>query len=175
MFFTTHFINQGNSSMGFGRDYTFHLANARGEPSHYPFIESALDSYPPLFKWISTPFSFKENIFYVFTLLFFVFLIPFVLFVFVKDFWIIFSYFFVSNFVWVTDIIGAYPQALATLFLFVFIYCKNPFIRLLIVFVSLLVHRWAWVMLFGWWAIEVVFSDGGVKKCCLVFFKNLRD
>lgn len=161
-FFVTYFLSGGEAiqgRMGVGRDYQFHLANARGEERSYPFIEQHFLEYPPVFKWISSPFSFQEKVFYLFCTLFLVLLIPLVLWFLFKNIFLVVGYFFVSNVVWLIDIIGAYPQVLASVWLLFFVLVKSWKLRLLLLFVGFFVHRWLWMGLLGYWLCEIIVKE----------------
>jgi len=161
-FFVTYFLSGGTDiegRMGVGRDYQFHLANARNESKSYPFIEQHFLEYPPLFKWLSAPFGFQEKVFYFFTLFFLCLLTPLVLWFLFKDFFLVIGYFFVSNLVFVVDIIGSYPQILLSLLLCYFVLQKNWFVRLVLVLFSLFVHRWGWAALMGYWCCEIIVKE----------------
>jgi len=156
-FFTFYLVGfTKNIDYGNGRDYKFHYANARNESANYPYTESALNEYPPFFKIVSSPFSFNESTFYVFTLLVTCFLFPILLYFVFRDTWIVIAYFLVSNLVYVIDIVGAYPQVIVSMFLLLMIKIKFPVFRVILIFCSLFVHRWAWIAFLVFWLCEII-------------------
>lgn len=150
-----------NKTSFFSSDFLFHYGKSGG--IEYPLISIDgtptqpvfYDSYAPFVSFISAPFSFRIETFYLFWLMFFFLLFPLVLVGFSGKFfsglaWFGFSapFFFVS---------GLLSQGVISLFLVLFVFKRNIFLRLFLLFFSLFVHADGFFLLAGYWVFEILY------------------
>jgi len=132
---------QPTQLQGKGHDYFFHLTKAQGEEyytNEYGEIKNT-ESYPPLFHWLASPFSFRENTFYFFTLCLIGIAIPMSLF-FTTGRWETVAFYFTTSSIFYFFEIGYYGQAMAFLVVSAMFFVKNNFVRMLLVLAALLSH-----------------------------------
>lgn len=134
-------------------DFQFHFEKASGQCES----ENCL-SYYPLFHWLASTFAFNERAFIHFFLFLIVFVTPILLFLLTKHWMVTWLYFSVTQYVY-TIVNGAYPQALAMVFLILLIYTKNPYARMGVLIIGLLAHSQSFILLLLVWFIITLFEN----------------
>jgi hypothetical protein len=161
LFFTSYILASlaGRDSLGNGNDYFFHYWKAKGAKGYDKYQPEAMASYPPFYAWISSPFSFNERTFYLFSLFILCFIVPFsIIKVFaIKNIGLL--YFLTCSFIFVIEIIGAFPQAIATILLLWFIKIPTTKERIWLILLGFLIHQFAFILLIGYWIMERLFKD----------------
>jgi len=151
-------------------DYIKHFNKAAGTNSVSDSINGEVTniehmvSYPPFASWVFSVFSFKLE-YYWFAVLLFFFLLPALLLMFFTREWVagLFWLSFSAAWVFVWGMIG---QAMATVFFIPFVFVKNKWFRVLLLFGSLLMQSHAFWLFGFYWVFEVLWF----KKKDLVSF-----
>ncbi len=138
-------------------DFNFHFEKA-GEDCTQIYDEQRCTSYYPLLHFLGAPFSFSPIAFANFLMIIVVFITPLLLFFFTKKWIIVWFYFSVTQYVYAIQA-GAYPQALAGVFLLLFLFTKNPYLKFPILVVALLAHSQAFVLLLLVWLVQLFFDN----------------
>jgi hypothetical protein len=120
-------------------------------------LDVACKRYPPLFHWISKPFSFNQQHFFLFGLIIICFLIPIIL-VYIKRHWISALFYWGVAFPYIMESGFHYTQLLATALLVVFIWRKEWYFRIIMLIVAILLHTSAPLLLIAYWIIECIAS-----------------
>lgn len=124
-------------------DFYFHYANAAGDVSlaegHHP--PETFEIYPPLFKWLSWPFAFSKEAYYLFTVLFFSVVPAILLYLKTKSEYSAWFYFAASSFFWHLDYFAVFAQYLAVIILMVAIIRKDVLTRLILLPLAFLSHN----------------------------------
>jgi len=132
---------------GRGYDYYFHYAKAKGMEQYYDTLGRSTETvnYPPLFSWFTKLFSFREETFYFSSLIFLGLIIPISL-VFLTRHWITaLLYFSATSFFYFSET-GIFAQATAIFLLILMLYFKKWYIRLALVFMSILAHSFGFYL-----------------------------
>lgn len=130
-----------NDFHGKGYDYYFHYGKAKGHEQYEDMQGNTFSTmnYPPLFHWLASIFSFREETFYLFALFFLGIAIPITL-VFITGHWIsALLYFSATSFFYHFET-GLYPQALAVFLALLVLHFKDWRIRIALVALGILAH-----------------------------------
>lgn len=139
-------------------DFNFHFSRAGGNcPPEYP-PESCL-SYYPMLHLIGGIFSFSQQAFSNFLMIIIIFITPFILFLMTKKWITVWFYFSATQYVYLIQAGGAYPQALAGIFLILFIWQKNNYIRFFLLIVAIISHSNAFTLLLMVWLVQLFFEN----------------
>ncbi len=150
---------------GGGLDFDRHYAMARGEDSftnkHGEVAETSF--YPPLFRWIVSPFAFRLSTFYLVALFIICTVIPVTLFKITGN-WVSALFYFSTTSLFYFQELGYYGQALAIALMVLVIYFKDYKVRVAIFVVSILAHSYAPLLV-----------GATIVACCLQDSFNLKD
>lgn len=139
-------------------DFNFHFQRAANEcPKEYG--QESCDSYYPLLHLVGGIFSFSQIAFANYLMIILIFITPMVLFLNTKKWMVVWLYFTATQYVYLIQAGGAYPQALAGIFLLLFLWQKNNYIRFLLLILTLLVHSQAFVLLLIVWLVQLFFEN----------------
>lgn len=160
-------------------DFNFHFEKAR-QTCTKEFGEQRCDSYYPLLHLLGQPFSFSKNAFFSYLTILIVFLTPLILFFVTKKWFSVWLYFAATQYVYLVQTGGAYPQALAGIFLIIFLATKNHLLRLPLLVLASLSHSQTFNLLVVIWLIELFFENWSSIKsvfpaCSAIFGKQATD
>lgn len=167
-------------------DFNFHFEKA-GQRCVDTFEEQRCNSYYPLLHWIGGFFAFSPLAFYNFLMVLVVFITPIILFLRTRNWVSAWLYFSVTQYPYLVQTGGAYPQALAGIFLLLFLWTKNPWVRFPLLVVALLSHSQAFVLLLLVWVVQLFFDNkeifsfakgklkGVFPACSAIFGKQAVD
>ncbi len=160
-------------------DFNFHFEKA-GERCTDVFEKVRCDSYYPLLHFMGRFFSFSPLAFSNFLMVIVIFITPLILFFITRNWITVWFYFSVTQYVYLIQTGGAYPQALAGIFLLIFIYTKSSYLRIPILLVATLAHSQAFVLLLFVWFIELFFKNFKSIKtffpaCSAIFGRTAED
>lgn len=160
-------------------DFNFHFSRAGGNcpPEYSP--ESCL-SYYPMLHILGSIFSYSSQAFSHFLFLIIIFITPLILFFQTKKWITVWFYFAATQYVYLIQAGGAYPQALAGIFLILFLWQKNNYIRFFILVAALLAHSNAFTLLLIVWLVELFFQNFNSFKnifpaCSAIFGRQAED
>lgn len=139
-------------------DFNFHFEKA-GEKCATEYGQASCDSYYPLLHLVGNAFSFSKQAFSNFLMIIILFITPMILFFTTKKWMTVWFYFAVTQYVYLIQAGGAYPQALAGIFLLLFLWQKNPFIRFFLLIGAMLAHSNAFVLLLMVWLVQLFFEN----------------
>lgn len=114
-------------------------------------------SYYPLLHYLGGFFSFDERPFLYFLFILLLVITPLLLFLITKNWITTWFYFSTTQFVYLIQTGGAYPQLLATIFLLLFMLTKNNYARIGLLLIGLLSHSQAFFLLTTYWFLELLF------------------
>lgn len=139
-------------------DFSFHLAKAN-EKCDGNYDESRCDSYYPLLHRIGSFFAFSPTSFVFYLMFLLVFVTPLLLFYITRNWMSVWLYFSATQYVYTIQAGGAYPQALAVIFLLFFLAFKHKAIRASLLIISITVHSQAFILLLLVWTIQLFFEN----------------
>lgn len=159
-------------------DFNFHFEKA-GENCTGVYEEQRCDSYYPLLHFLGAPFSFSPHAFANFLMILVVFITPLILFFFTRKWITVWFYFSATQYVYAIQA-GAYPQALVGIFLLLFLFTKNPYLKFPILVFALLAHSQGFVLLLIVWVVQLFFDNfKSIKSffpaCSAIFGKQAVD
>ena len=131
------FRENGSVTLG-NSDFYNHMAHAR-QTSCFNDINGKLEFYPCGFAFISSPFSYQQETFYVFCLVIILIIIPIILYILFKH-WSIILFYLTIGAVYSFDLYSIYPQAIVSILLIVFFLKKNIWIRIAIWLLAMTIH-----------------------------------
>lgn len=137
-------------------DFDFHFLKA-GENCEGDLKEHC-DVYFPLLHLLGSPFGFSKFAFGYFLLILLVFVTPMILFLRTRHWISSWLYFSATQYLYVIHGGAAYPQMLAGIFLLLFVWIKNPFVRLLLLIAGIMSHSQAYILLLVVWVLEMAFE-----------------
>lgn len=140
-------------------DFEFHFLKSQGcENSN---DKEACEVYFPLLHFFGSVFAFSKQAFARFLMFLLVFITPLILYYITRK-WIVTWFFFATTqYVYILEGGGAYPQALAGILLLLLLSTKNNYFRAGILLVSILAHSQAFFLV-------------GVSWLILLFFENFK-
>lgn len=139
-------------------DFNFHFQKS-GEKCADGYPQSQCDSYYPLLHVIGRLFAFSQHAFSNYLMILLVFVTPMILFFTTKKWFTVWLYFSATQYVYLIQAGGAYPQALAGIFLLLLILFKNPWLKLIVLIIALLSHSQAFVLLLLVWLVQLFFEN----------------
>ena len=139
-------------------DFNFHFNRASGNcPQGYS--EASCISYYPLLHLLGSTFSFSEQAFSHFLMVIVIFITPLILFFMTRKWMVVWLYFTATQYVYLIQAGGAYPQALAGIFLLLFLWQKNNYLRFLILIAAIISHSNAFTLLLIVWLVQLFFEN----------------
>ncbi len=160
-------------------DFNFHYQRAANEcPEEYG--QESCDAYYPLLHLVGGIFSFSQAAFANYLMIILLFITPLILFFTTKKWMTVWLYFTATQYVYLIQAGGAYPQALAGIFLILFLWQKNSLIRFVLLVITLVVHSQAFVLLLIVWLVQLFFENVGSFKnmfpaCSAIFGRQPED
>lgn len=139
-------------------DFNFHLAKA-AENCVEKYEEDRCNAYFPLLHFLGKPFSYSPIAFSHFLMILILFITPILLFFSTKHWMTIWLYFAATQYVYAIQAGGAYPQALAGIFVIIFFLIKNNWIKAGILPIAILAHSQAFVLLLLIWTVQLLFEN----------------
>ncbi len=150
-------------------DFNFHF-NRAAENCPEGYSAASCDSYYPLLHLLGRTFSFSEQAFSNFLMIIVLFITPMILFFMTKKSMIVWLYYAATQYVYTIQAGGAYPQALAGIFLLLFLWQKNSFIRFFLLVVAIISHSNAFVLLLIVWLVQLFFEN----NIHLIIYKKFK-
>ncbi len=139
-------------------DFNFHFEKAKQScAKDYP--QESCDGYYPLLHLLSSNFSFSIHAFSSFLMVLLVFVTPMIIFLITKHWFSVWLYFSATQYVYLIQAGGAYPQALAGIFLLLFFLVKNNWLRAGILVLAILSHSQAFLLLLSIWFVLLFFEN----------------
>ena len=132
----------------YGNDHLSHLMMARGQGKPSDSI------YPLFYRTLSAPFSFSPNTYYAFSILFLCVVLPFFLYFLLDRDWLVSLFVFSTGMVFLTELGGAYPQAVMGVMLIVLLLKRNIWFRLFLLMFAFFVHDKGFYLLACAWLVS---------------------
>lgn len=152
-------------------DFNFHFNRAGGNcPEGYS--DASCASYYPLLHLLGSVFSFSEQAFSNFLMIIVLFITPMILFFMTKKWMVVWLYYSVTQYVYLIQAGGAYPQALAGIFLLLFLWQKNNYLRFFILIGAIISHSNAFTLLLMVWLVQLFFENN-IHKIIYKKFKYI--
>lgn len=152
-------------------DFNFHLSRAAQECLS-GYSKESCDSYYPLLHLLGGAFSFSSVAFSNFLMILVIFVTPMILFFMTKKWFSVWLYFAATQYVYLIQAGGAYPQALAGILLLLFLWQKNFYIRFFLLIAAMLSHSQAFVLLVMVWLVQLFFENN-IHSIIFKKFKNV--
>ncbi len=155
-------------------DFNFHFFKAQGCEAN----EADCQGYFPLLHILGTIFSFSKFAFSRYLMFLLVFITPLILFYITKKWIVTWFYFATTQYVYLIEGGGAYPQALAGIFLLLLLSTKNNYLRAIILLVSIISHSQAFILIGISWLVILFFENFSFKNvfpACSALFGRTVD
>lgn len=138
-------------------DFNFHYEKAKD--CEYSSTPETCNSYYPLLHFLGHNFSYSKIAFVNFLMLILIFLTPLALFFVTKKAFSVWLYFAATQYPYLIEGGAAYPQALAGIFLLLFLGTKNNFFRTIIFLIAMLAHSQAFYFVGFVWIVTLFFEN----------------